>query len=100
MAKRKLRKQKDKMTENQLGFIRDRFIQKFEESKYTNALFEYLSLDDFNINENVERVGGISEEAHYIMRLNAQYFLGKTFDAMRINQDDPNVTEDFETGNI
>ena len=72
-------------------YVSQRFIEKFPEEKFENAWIEYLNLPDFDINENVEKVGGISEEAHYIMRLAAQYYLEKTFEAMKINLNDPNV---------
>jgi len=84
------------MTEKK--YIKEKFIKKYKNfNKYWN---EYESLEDFKINQNVSEVGGISEEAHYIMRLATSYHLTQAFKAMRIDLSDPNVEEDLESGNI
>ena len=71
--------------------IRNRFTKEYDISKFESAWEEYQNLPEFKINENVDDVGGISEEAHYIMRLVAQYHLEECFRAMKIDINDPNV---------
>lgn len=57
----------------------------------------YLELKPFKISENVKEVGGISEGAHYIMRIVAQYHMECVFRAMKVDMTDPNVTGDKGT---
>jgi len=80
--------------------IRQQYNYKYPPTNFEAAWKEYINLDSFNINENVSKVGGISEEAHYCMRLVAGYHLTEAFKAMKINTDDPNVTVDLAEGNI
>jgi len=39
-------------------------------------------------------------EFHFILRMVTQFYLSKSFEAMKIDLSDPNVTEDLTTGNI
>lgn len=64
---------------------------------FHTALNEYLDLKSFKISENVETVGGISEEAHFIMRMTSQYYMEKVFESMKIDMSDGNVTGDKGT---
>jgi len=61
---------------------------------------EYLKCPAFKINQNVEEVGGISEEAHFIMRVLVTEKMKEVFQLMKVDLDDDNVTEDLENGNI
>ena len=67
---------------------------------FENYYEEYKQCPSFDINENVEVVGGISEQAHFIMRMIVQEKMKDVFEAMKINLSDDNVTEDQEQGNI
>lgn len=69
----------------------DRFYEYFPQSDYNKAWKEYSNLNDFKISENVETVGGISPEGHFIMRLVTEHFLTQAFRAMKIDLNDPNV---------
>ena len=72
------------------------FLKSFEE-----AWSEYCSLEPFAPDENVWEVrDGISDEAHYIMRLVVQYMLTETFKAMKIDMTNVNVAPNTEEGNI
>ncbi len=79
--------------------IREKFNKKYPEKDFDYYYTEYSNLKNFKINENVETVNGISEAAHYIMRLVSTYYMNKVFKAMKIDTKDPNVEED-EDGNI
>jgi len=73
--------------------IRERYVK----AGYDNNVFdshweEYQMCPTFKINENVASVGGISEEAHFIMRQVAQHHLEEAFRAMKIDLSDENVT--------
>ena len=72
-------------------YVAKRFEQKFPNKDFLSAWNEYNQLQDFKISDNVESVGGISEEAHYIMRVITEYHFAQAFKAMKINMDDPNV---------
>ena len=77
--------------------IQKRYVEAgYDNNKFESALKEYEELDTFQINQNVDEVGGISEEAHFIMRIIAQYHLENAFKAMKIDLNDPNVAG--ETG--
>lgn len=79
-----------------ISWISPRFKEKFD-SDIDVALDEYKRLKDFKISENVEVVGGISEEAHFIMRLVTQYHMEQVFQAMKIDMTDANVAGDKGT---
>ncbi|SMO52648.1 GTP cyclohydrolase I [Saccharicrinis carchari] len=72
-------------------FVEERFQKKFPQKDFLSAWMEYNHLRDFKISDNVEDVGGISEEGHYIMRTITEYFISQAFKAMKIDMDDPNV---------
>lgn len=59
--------------------------------EFNIAVAEYENLPSFKISENVETVGGISENAHYIMRIVSQYYMEKVFESMKIDMTDGNV---------
>ena len=80
-----------------IGMTFSSIQKKYVENGYNNDIFEksfkeYKELKDFKINENVADVGGISEEAHFIMRTIAQYHLEQAFKAMKVDLNDSNVT--------
>jgi len=83
-------------------FIKDRWFLKFETyDNFEKSYKEYQNIKPFKANENIfENGGDISEGAHYCMRLATQYYLTKAFEAMRFDLNDPNIMEDFDTGNI
>lgn len=80
------------------NYVRERYNQKFK--NFSKAWNEYEGIENFKISENVETVGGISEEAHYCMRLATAYQLTEAFKAMRIDMTDTNVLEELSVGNI
>jgi len=73
------------MTKNEKDFIKERYSKRF---KAPNG----------NIFDDIE--DGISDEAHYIMRLSVQYNLTEAFKSMRIDLTDANVAEELDLGNI
>jgi len=83
------------MNDNQFGFLKETVEQQFK-GQFPNADFEsawkeYSALQDFKISQNVETVGGISEEAHFVMRVITEHFMTEAFKAMKIDLNDPNV---------
>ncbi len=72
-------------------YVGEKFQKKYPLKDFLTAWIEYNHLRDFKISDNVESVGGISEEAHYIMRVITEYHITQAFKAMKINMDDPNV---------
>ncbi len=72
-------------------FVEERFERKFPQKDFLTAWIEYNHLQDFKISDNVESVGGVSEEAHYIMRVITEYHITQAFKAMKIDMNDPNV---------
>lgn len=90
------------MDKDILKFIKERYILKFNEKTFGYNLRKYKELKNFKANENIfETNQEINEETHYILRLATQYYLEKTFEAMKVDiKNDPNTYEDLETGNI
>ena len=94
---------KNRKTQNNGSFeylkdhVAQRFEQKFPNKDFLSAWVEYNHLQDFKISDNVESVGGVSEQAHYIMRVITEYHFTQAFKAMKINMDDPNVGGDKGT---
>jgi len=88
------------MTKNEKDFIKTRYVTRFKASTFSKALKEYQGLEDFAPNGNVFEQGGISDEAHFVMRLSTQYHLTEAFKAMKIDLTDANVSETVGSGNI
>jgi GTP cyclohydrolase I len=83
---------------NLYNFVEKRYWEKFASSTHFRDVWsEYVELKPFKISDNVEVVGGISEECHYVMRLVTQYYMEKVFHAMKIDMADDNVAGDKGT---
>lgn len=78
-------------TDPLLSFVKGQFTNAYPHHSFENAWEEYQSLEQFKISDNVETVGGISEQGHFIMRSATEYHLIQAFKAMKIDLDDPNV---------
>ncbi len=72
-------------------FVRDHFLQQYPMENFSTYWNEYNQLRDFKISDNVETVGGISEQAHFIMRTITEYHFVQAFKAMKIDLNDANV---------
>ena len=81
-------------------------LRRFVKTRYEDAGFkkfnifmkEYEEIKDFKISENIWDTGQkISKEAHYIMRLVAEYYYINFFKAMKIDMNDANVSGDKGT---
>ncbi len=69
------------------------------------AFQAYLDLPEFKANENIfDIIDGtdtsFNDSIHHVMRLATQFYLTRTFQAMKFSMDDPNVAEVIEDGNI
>lgn len=91
-------KVKNKLTNAQKKFIKERFDRKY--TNFNKYLKEYESIEDFAPNGNIFDAQSITDEAHFIMRTLTQYHLTEAFKAMKIDLNDDNVAEDLEDGNI
>jgi GTP cyclohydrolase I len=80
-------------------FIKERYIKRFKASTFNKALKEYLEIKDFAPSGNINDTQSITDEAHFCMRISAQYHLTEAFKAMKIDLSDPNIAED-DSGNI
>lgn len=72
-------------------YVNEKFSQKYPQKDFLVFWLEYNQVQDFKISDNVENIGGISEEAHFIMRLITEYHFSQAFKAMKIDMTDPNV---------
>ena len=82
-------------------FVKERYITKFKPNTLNKAIKEYENIKCFSPSGNIwEDENGISDEAHYVMRLTTQYYIKLAFEAMKIDLTDENVKEDLSTGNI
>ena len=92
---------KDKMEEGDYGYLKGyvykEFHKIFPDKDFVKYWLEYNKLGNFKISDNVETVGGISEEAHYIMRVITEYHILQAFKAMKVDLSDPNVGGDKGT---
>jgi GTP cyclohydrolase I len=88
------------MTEIKL-FAEVRYRERYDSDDFAEYYKEYESIKDFapngNINDSNQQ---ISDKAHFIMRTCTQYYITKAFEAMKVDLDDDNVLEDFDSGNI
>lgn len=86
------------------AFVRQRYFHHFgreDEAGLAAALEEYRALQPFRVNENIHESGQtLSEEAHYVMRLHAMFYMGRVLDALKIDRNDPNVREEPSLGNL
>jgi len=85
-------------------FIKERFFIKFpkySEKEFEQFYQEYQKIKPFKANENIFESGqSISEEAHYILRLSATYHMREVLKSLKIDLNDPNISEQLESGNI
>ncbi len=91
------------MTEECVDFLKTKWDQTYEDPDQFNlVLFRYLQLKTFAPHENVKDKDpdGITDEVLFILRNVTQFYLTKAFEAMKIDLDNPNVTDNIETGNI
>jgi len=88
--------------ENVKEFVEYRFLRKYNNLDDFDDLWEkYKQVKEFKINENVfEKNNDYSDKIHFILRMASQYFLNKTFECLKIDQVDPNTTENLAEGNI
>ena len=88
------------------SFVKVRFSKNYDGDLFERIWNVYKSLPAFKINENWIEVEPellnyeYLNELHNIVKLTTQYFMRKTFQAMKVDLDDPNVAEDLITGNI
>lgn len=84
-----------------LTYVKERYVEKYDESTFNSAMSEYQTMPLFAPDGNVfDVLGSVSENAHYIMRLFTQFYLTQAFVAMRVDMNNPNVAEDLSVGNI
>jgi GTP cyclohydrolase I len=90
-----------KMNKKVIEFIKPRYVMKYNEESFAEALAEYMDLRPFKANENVwETNQNVPDDVHLIARLVTQYHLTEAFKAMKIDMSDDNVMEDLSSGNI
>jgi len=96
-----------KVTESEVkNFVKERYIKKFNKKSFNKVWNKYKTIPNFKINENwFKNVPEINDceyinEIHFVLRLAAQFYLTKAFQAMKIDLNDDNVKEDIENGNI
>jgi len=86
------------MTKECKLFVKERYEERFD--RFNAALKEYESIAAFAPNGNIWDSTGISDEAHFVMRLVTSYHLREAMQAMKIDLTDENVAEDLTSGNI
>jgi len=81
-------------------FVKERYLKQGFKN-FNKSWKEYEEIRNFAPNGNVfEGDKGVSDEAHFIMRMCTQYYLTKAFEAMKIDLSDDNVSENLDEGNI
>lgn len=96
-----------KVTEKEIKeFVKERYSEKFNHKTFNEVWNKYKMIPNFKINENwfmnVPEINDFNfkKELHFVLRMVVQFYLTKTFQAMKIDLDDPNVMEDLNCGNI
>jgi GTP cyclohydrolase I len=80
-------------------YVKVRYCEKYDESTFKDEWHHYLHIEPFNVNGNIfEHTKEFTEKTQLIVRLATQYYLQKTFEAMKIDMNDANVSEN--TGSI
>ena len=80
-------------------YVYSRYIEKYEKEGFEKEWECYMEIPSFGINENIfEQEVLFSERTQLIVRLATQYYLHKAFEAMKVDMQDKNVSE--EGGNI
>jgi len=85
-------------------YVKERFLNEYpgtSNKKFNELWNEYKEIPEFKINGNVFDVKeDYNDQLHLILRLVSAFYLTKTFGAMKIDMNDPNVWEESEIGNI
>jgi len=90
-------------TKDMIDFVKERYDKDHKTTLKFNDAFQYFTeLKKFDINGNVydDTPENYDDDVHLIMRLCVQYYINGAFEMMKVNPDDPNVTEDLSDGNI
>jgi len=83
------------------NFLEPRYNRLGYELSFGVAFRNYLDMPEFDLNQNVyDHVDHFSDPIQAIVRLATQFYLTKTFKAMKINLNDPNTMEELGEGNI
>jgi len=89
------------LTESQLQKIKKTYNSKNLQTPFDKAFEIYKNAESFKINENVyEKNPEWNDDVHYLMRLIATEKLKEVFEALKIDNEDDNVKEEYEVGNI
>jgi len=76
---------------------KEKYLKKgYNPERFETFWSEYQMCPSFKANQNVQEVGGISEESHFIMRMVTQEKLKEVFQAMKLDLNDPNIQEEEE----
>ena len=85
-------------------YVKERFLRTYpgtSNKKFNELWNEYKEIPEFKINENVFDVKeDYNDQLHLILRLVSSFYLTKTFGAMKIDMNDPNVWENLDESNI
>lgn len=103
------------MDNNKIGFIKERYLKKFGTLTDFDVNYKlYQNLPIFKVNENIHEIltdysdrnslsdkenefvnssNELKPQIHWIMRMETQYYLTEAFKAMKIDLNDPNITE-------
>lgn len=101
--------------EDKIKFIKDRYLKKFNTLDDFDQYYKlYQKLPTFKANENIHEIltdysdrnnlsdnenefvntsNELKPQIHWIMRMETQYYLTEAFKAMKIDINDPNITE-------
>lgn len=79
--------------------VKDKFLERYSDADYDKVCQEYINLPSFGINENIYEKGiEIDDKVHYLMRLVLTEILKVAFISMKVDLDDPNVSDDETLG--
>lgn len=83
------------------AFVETRYINYNCDLSFEEAWEYYVLLPEFKLNENIyEKTENYNADVQLIVRLAAQFYINKAFQAMKIDLNDPNAAEELENGNI
>jgi len=79
-------------------YVQERYIEKYDFTSFDDEWRNYLAIETFKVNENIyDHTKLFTERTQFIVRVATQYYLTKAFEAMKIDFNDANVSEDAGT---
>ena len=76
------------------SYVKERYGKKYDTATFKEEWHQYLHIEPFKVNENIfNHTKVFTERTQFIVRTATQYYLEKSFEAMKIDFNDENISE-------